>query len=193
MTRAFDPTRSIAPELLDEILDLSRRAPSAGFSQGTVFLVLEGVARESFWTTTGADEWFGHKAPGVLDAPTIVIPLADQRAYVRRYSEPDKAGHGLEAERAWPVPYWLTDTAMATQQLLLLAEDRGLGALFFGIFRNEAALMAELGVPPEVRPIGAVAVGYRAEDDRPSGTGAKRERRSAEQVVMHGRWTDPTG
>jgi nitroreductase len=192
MTRAFDPNRSIPTALLDDILDLSRRAPSAGFSQGSVFLVLEGAAREAFWSTTGADEWFADKAPGVLDAPTIVIPLADPRAYVRRYAEPDKAGHGLEAERGWPIPYWLTDTAMATQQLLLLAEDRGLGALFFGIFRNEVELMTYLGVPTEVRPIGAVALGYRAAGDRPSGTGAVRERRAASRVVMRDRWNEPT-
>ena len=45
-----------------------------------------------------------------------------------------EAGPGLEREEAWPVPYWQTDTAMAVQNLLLLAEDRGLGALFFGLF-----------------------------------------------------------
>jgi nitroreductase len=189
MTRSFDPHRCVPSELLTEILDLSRRAPSAGFSQGTVFLVLEGPSLQSFWQVTGADEWFAKRAPGVTGAPVVVLPLADARAYERRYSESDKAGHGLEQLGGWPVPYWLTDTAMATQQLLLLAEDRGLGALFFGIFRNEAELLADLGCPDGVSPIGAVALGYRSESDRPSGTPATRSRKEKQQVIKRARWT----
>ena len=45
------------------------------------------------------------------------------------------------------MPFWITDVSMACQNLLLLLEERGLGALYFGVSRNADALYAELGVP----------------------------------------------
>src|SRR4051794_355320 len=199
MTRRFAPD-PVSTELLVELLDLARRAPSAGYSQGTHFLLLEGERVTWFWEVTGAGAWFDKVSPGVTSAPAIVLPLADPGAYTARYAESDKAdpvldgeeGPGLDRQEAWPVPYWQTDTAMAVQNLLLLAEDRGLGALFFGLFGGEEELLAALGVPAGVRPIGAVALGHRAPDDRPSGSATTRPRRTRPSVVHVGRWSPPT-
>lgn len=187
MTRRFDQ-RQLADGVVDELLDLARRAPSAGYSQGVHFLVLTGDSLRQFWRTTGADEWFASVQSGVLAAPVVVLPLADPTAYTSRYAEGDKAGHGLELAENWEVPFWLTDAAMATQNLLLLAQDRGLGALYFGIFRNARAALEECGVPAHVLQVGAVALGYRAPDDVPSGSAVTRARRERAEVVHHGRW-----
>lgn len=187
MTRRFDE-RSLPIELVDEMLDLARRAPSAGYSQGVHFLVLSGKALQRFWRTTGADEWFASVQSGVLAAPVVVLPLADPAAYTSRYAEGDKAGHGLERAENWEVPFWLTDAAMATQNLLLLAQERGLGALYFGIFRNARAALDELRVPAQVLQVGAVALGYRASDDAPSGSAVSRARRGSDEVVHHDGW-----
>ena len=175
-------------ELVDELLDLARRAPSAGYSQGVHLLALQGEALADFWRITGAAEWFADVQPGVLDAPVVVLPLADPVAYTSRYAEGDKSGHGLEHAANWEVPFWLTDTAMAVQNLLLLAEDRGLGALYFGIFRNARAALDHLGVPAHVLQVGAVALGRRADDDVPTGSAVTRPRRSVLDVVHHDRW-----
>ncbi len=79
----------------------------------------------------------------------ILLPLADSKAYVDRYTEPDKAQTGLGAgTEAWPAPYWTIDTSMAVMTLLLAAEDAGLGALFFGVFRASANSVQRLGIPP---------------------------------------------
>ena len=187
MTRRFS-AEPLATAAVVELLDLARRAPSAGFSQGVHFLALQGERLEMFWEVTGAREWFAEMQPGVLAAPVVVLPLADSAAYTSRYSEADKAGHGLEDAANWEVPFWLTDTAMAVQNLLLLAEERGLGALYFGIFRNADLLLAELGAPATVRQVGAVALGHRAADDAPSGSATSRPRRPAEDVIHLGRW-----
>ena len=187
MTRRFDPA-PFPTELVDELLDLARRAPSAGYSQGVHLLALQGEALADFWRITGAAEWFADVQPGVLDAPVVVLPLADPVAYTSRYAEGDKSGHGLEHAANWEVPFWLTDTAMAVQNLLLLAEDRGLGALYFGIFRNARAALDHLGVPAHVLQVGAVALGRRADDDVPTGSAVTRPRRSVLDVVHHDRW-----
>ena len=184
MTRTFDST-ALDPELVDALLDLARRAPSAGYSQGVHFLALTGESLAKFWEVTGGDEWFDE---GVLAAPVIVLPLADPDAYTSRYSEGDKAGHGLEIAANWEVPFWLTDAAMATQNLLLLAEERGLGALYFGIFRNARLALDAFGVPANVMQVGAVALGRRAATDAPSGSATTRPRRERVEVVHHNHW-----
>jgi nitroreductase len=187
MTRKFLPT-PIPHEQLVELLDLARRAPSAGYSQGVHFLALTGDALQRFWRTTGADEWFASVQGGVLDAPVVVLPLADPVAYTSRYAEGDKAGHGLELAENWEVPFWLTDAAMATENLLLLVQERGLGALYFGIFRNARLALDELGVPAHVLQVGAVALGHRAPDDQVSGSARTRRRRDRIEVVHHNGW-----
>jgi len=187
MTRQFAPS-SIDPVVVEQLLDLARRAPSAGFSQGLHFLVLTGDSLSRFWEVTGAGEWFAAKQPGVLQAPVVVLPLADPTAYTARYAEGDKSGHGLDDAASWDVPFWLTDAAMAVQNLLLLAEERGLGALYFGIFRNARTLLDALGVPPHVVQVGAVALGERAPDDAPTGSPTKRPRRPIEEIIHHVQW-----
>jgi nitroreductase len=113
--------------------------------------------------------------------------LADKQAYLDRYAEPDKAGLGLDVEEGWPVPYWEIDTAFAVMAMLLAATDEGLGSLFFGIFRGEPELLQHLGVPPGLRPIGAIALGYPAALDHRSPSLA-RGRRPAATVVHWGAW-----
>ena len=89
---------------------------------------------------------------------------------------------------AWDVPYWFVDAAFMAMLIQLAAVDEGLGALFFGIFEHETALMAELGVPDTRKPIGTIALGTPdAEGDRPSRS-AGRERRTLDQIVHAGGW-----
>jgi nitroreductase len=188
MVRAFTD-EPVDPALVDRLLDMARRAPSAGNSQGWHFVVLEGPEQTArFWDVTLPPERrTGFRWPGLLTAPVIVVPLAGAAAYVERYAEPDKATTGLGAGAdTWPVPYWVVDTAFATMTLLHGVIDAGLGALFFGIFRNEAELMAELGVPEGIRPIGAIAIGHPAPDE--PGRSAERPRRPATDVVHRGGW-----
>ena len=188
MVRSFHD-RPLPPGTLDRILELGLHAPSAGFSQGWAFVVLEGPAETArYWDLTlpverrGTFPW-----PDLLVAPALVIPLAHPQTYVDRYAEPDKASTGLGASADdWPVPYWLVDTAMTSMLMLLGAVDEELGALFFGIFDHEQELMAELGVPDGYQPIGTIAIGYPA-DDRPSGSAA-RGRRPLQDVVHRGKW-----
>ena len=187
MTRTFDPS-PLPEHLLADLLATALRAPSAGFSQGVHFLVLQGDDLARFWQVSGAGGWFAGTQPGVLQAPVLVVALAEAAAYTARYSAADKAGHGLEDAANWPVPYWLTDTAMAVQNLLLLAEAHGLGALWFGLFGEARAALDDAGVPSTVTPVGAVALGHRAHGEAPSGTPTTIARRPTADVLHRGRW-----
>jgi nitroreductase len=181
--------RPVPDEALHRILATALQGPSAGFAQGTDLLVLQGVDVARYWEVTlpparrAAFPW-----PGLLMAPVIVVPVADPAAYVARYREPDKAVGGLgESADAWPVPYWLLDTAMAAMLALLATVDEDLGALFFGLFEHEDAVKEAFGVPGDRRPIGAIAIGYPDPDDRPSRSAA-RPRRPITDAVHRGRW-----
>lgn len=197
MTRAFD-ARPIEPGILDELVGLASRAPSAGKSQGWHLVVLEGADTETFWDATlPAVKRDSFRWQRLLSAPVIALPLADAKAYVDRYAEPDKAQTGLGASTgAWPVPYWTIDASMAVMTLLLAAEDVGLGALFFGVFRGERDLRQRLGIPNAHELLGAVALGYPADptgelgpaSSSGPGRSAGRERRRPAQIIHRGRW-----
>lgn len=189
MTRNFDP-RPLENGLLEELCLLARRAPSAGFAQGTELIILESPETlASFWDLALPPERrSGFAWPGLLQAPALVLPAADSRRYLARYREGDKAEpRGLgESQQAWPVPYWLIDCAFVVQNLLLAATERGLGALFFGLFNGEAEVRAALGVPEGVELLGVVALG-RPAPDRPSSSLA-RGWREPDEILHWGCW-----
>ncbi len=184
MTRRFSGGIPVASVV--EWCDLARHAPSAGFAQGVHFLVRDDVP--GTLEALGAADWFAERQPGVLSASCIVLVLADRQAYVERYSEADKVGHGLEDEGGWRIPYWLTDAGMATQNLLLVTESHGAGALFIGVFRDPRPSLDTWGVPRTAECVGAVLIGKRAPDDRPTGSPTRRPRLSRESVVHIGHW-----
>lgn len=189
MTRRFAIDDSIGRLDADTLLswcDLARRAPSAGFAQGAHFLIRSDVA--STLEAVGAGAWFAERQPSVVRASAAVLVLADRQAYVDRYREADKSGHGLETQDGWRIPYWLTDAAMATQNLLLIAESHGRGALFIGIFRDPRPALSAWGVPESVDCVGAVLLGTRADDDRPTGSPTRRPRASRDSVVHIDVW-----
>src|SRR6266545_4721386 len=173
MVRSFQD-RPIDPEVVERILEAGRRAPSAGFSQGFAFLVLDGPQQTAgFWRAVSHDPEWPHE--GLRLAPLIVVLLSHKQAYLDRYAEPDK-GWTDRDESHWPVPFWHIDTGFAALLILLTAVDAGLGALFFGV-TSQAGVRAAFGVPDGYEPIGAITLGYPA-PDRPSGS-LKRGRRPA--------------
>jgi nitroreductase len=188
MVRSYSD-RVVEPELVDRLIDLARRAPSAGNSQGWNFVVLEGPAQTAkLWDVTmpAPETRAAFRWQGLLTAPVIVLPIANRDAYTSRYSEPDKVRTGLGNAANWTVPYWQVDTAFATMTLLHAATDAGLGALFFGVFHRADELLASLGVPDGNELIGAIALGW-PDDDEP-GRSSDRPRRELTNVIHRGAW-----
>ncbi|AKU17088.1 nitroreductase family protein [Luteipulveratus mongoliensis] len=192
MVRRYDPDRPVPPEVLDRVLELALRAPSAGFSQGWDFVVLSDAAdRAAFWAATTEDEddpdpWL----EGLSTAPTLVLCCSDKQTYLERYAEDDKPWQDLD-ESHWPVPYWDIDTGMAALLMLLVAVDEGLGGLFFGVPAEVHDEVHEaFAIPKDHNIIGVVAIGYSADPKR-SGSTIKRRRRPVSEVVHAGRFGTP--
>ena len=188
MVRSYTD-RPVDPALVERALEHATRAPSAGFSQGWAFVVLdtpEDVRR--FWAASTdsvaePDRWLA----GMMRAPVVVVPCSVKAAYLDRYAEPDK-GWTDRDERRWPMPFWHLDTAMASLLILQTVTDAGLGACFFGIVPDrEVEVRRALGLPDsgDPHPIGAITIGHAA----PHGTGAagsaSRRRRTPWTDVAH--------
>jgi nitroreductase len=185
MVRQYDQDQRVPPEVVERLVTAAVRAPSAGFSQGWGFLVLDEPEdivrfREAVTPDTDADHWFAAQ----VRAPLIIVPHSNKDVYLDRYAQPDK-GFTDRSEDWWSAPYWDIDAGFASLLILLTAVDEGLGACFFGIPKDRIdAYRRAFDVPDQFRPIGAISVGYV--DDRPRDFTA--DRRPLSDVVHRGRW-----
>jgi nitroreductase len=193
MVRDYDPDRPVPRAQLDALLELAIRAPSAGFSQGWRFLVLdtpESVAR--FWAATApngpdgpADRWL----EGMSRAPVLILALSEKKIYLDRYAQPDK-GWTDRAESRWPVPYWHIDTGMAALLILLGAVDDGLASCLFGVpTARWPAVQAAFAVPAGLDPVAVISLGYARADARSAVR--KRSRRPVAEVTSYNGYGRP--
>jgi len=202
MVRSFAPD-PVDPAVVDSIVRAALRAPSAGNTAGTSWVVLEGTTETAlYWESTTDQAWRAMSArwPGLRRAPVILLAYASAEAYVARYAEADKAGSGvgtgagsgsgsalgLDAAE-WPVPYWMGDAAFGVMTVLLCAVDASLGACVLGNFRGEAALAGALGVPAAWSLFCAVVLGHPDGEDHPSRS-LERARPDPDDRIHHGSW-----
>lgn len=190
MVRDYDPDRELPPGLTDRLVDIGLRAPSAGFTQGVSFLILETeAAREAFWTATtepGAepDSWL----TGMSRAPAMIMVLTCKDAYLERYALADK-GWTDRSERPWPAPFWDVDAGMAAMAILYAITDAGLGGCFFGVPAERVIPVREtFAIPDEQQLVGMISIGHPATDERASGSVRKRARRPRSELVHVGHW-----
>lgn len=187
MIRSFTD-QPIAAEVVERIVANAQRAPSAGFSQGWAFLVLNGRDQtERYWNTTmTAERRAAFGWPGMFNAPLMIVCLSNKGQYLERYARPDK-GWVDRDEHRWPVPYWDIDAGMAGLLILQTAVDLGLGAVFFGV-HDQAGFRAAFGVPEAYTAVGTIAIGHPAPTDRPSPSLKIVGKKPPSDVVHRGRW-----
>jgi nitroreductase len=185
MVRHFKPN-PIDPEALERILELSRRAPSAGYTQGqTLIVVTDPEKRKEIGEICGEREYesrFSHN--WISEAPVQIIACTSEKAYRDRYAEPDKVlpdGSVIE----WPVPYWYLDIGCTVMILLLAVVNEGLAAGYTGTHRIDD-LRNALGIPDHVMPVGVIPIGY-PDRDVPSPS-LKRGRKPVDEFVRREKW-----
>ena len=80
--------------------------------------------------------------------------------------------------------YGIQDCSAATQNILLAAHAKGLGAVWLGIYPREVRINGIkdlLGIPERIVPLSLLSIGYPAEE-KPSVDRYKEDR------IHHGRW-----
>ncbi len=218
MVRNYDPDRPVPPEVVDRLLEHAVRAPSAGFSQGWAFLVLEAAAdRDRFWAVTSptdlatdpAEEPAGEATeeraeelnPGRKARPRrqsrwlagmtrapLIVVPLANRDAYLDRYAEPDKGWTDRDEARWLVPYWYVDTGFAALLMLLTAVDEGLGAAFFGIPPERVAPFRDAFGVPA----GYAPIGALTVGYRaPDHRSAslRRGRRPLAEVVHRGRWS----
>lgn len=191
MVRSFS-AEPLGRDEVDLILQAALRSPTAGNTQGTAWVALEGPDQTALYFDATTDEAWRtrHKewSDGLARAPVVLLAYSSPDAYVDRYAEEDKATGGLgETAAAWPVPYWIGDAAFGVMTVLLAAVDAGLGACVLGAFRGEAELAARLDVPPGWRLFCAVLLGHPDGGDHRSAS-LDRDSPKPSERIHRGRW-----
>jgi len=151
--------KPVSDAVVRELLEAAMSAPSAGNEQPWHFIVITDRAILDEIPKI-------HPYAGMLaQAPVAIMVCGDQR--LEKY-----AG------------YWVQDCAAATENLLLAAHAKGLGAVWLGVYPTEdrvKGLRKLMGVPDDVVPFSIISVGYPAEEKPPAD-------RYDDARVHHDRW-----
>lgn len=176
----------VPDEVIERIVEAGQHAPSAGFSQGVVYVVVTDADTRRQIAEIADEEQYvqGGFDPFISGAPVQIVICTSEQVYHDRYNEPDKKAEG-EDEIDWPIPYWHTDAGCSLMLVLLAAVNEGLGTAFVGVMEPRR-LQELLGIPEEYLPIGVTMIGHPAPDQK-SGS-LKRGRRSLDDVLHRERW-----
>lgn len=137
-------TQPVPEGLIEELLKAAMYAPSAGNERPWHFIVLTERA-----ILDAVQKFHPHSAM-LKTAPCAVLICADAN---------------LEKHKG----YWVQDCSAATQNLLLAAHGKGLGAVWCGVYPREdriAGFSRLLNIPDHVMPFSLVPLGYP--EERPS-------------------------
>src|SRR5688572_21924654 len=117
----------VADEVIERIVEAGQHAPSAGFSQGVVYVVVtEEATRKAIGEIAGEEGYVAQGFdPFISGAPVQIIICTNEQLYHDRYNERDKKPEG-EDEINWPIPYWHTDAGASMMLILLAAVNEGL-------------------------------------------------------------------
>ncbi|MGQ9681277.1 MAG: nitroreductase family protein [Anaerolineae bacterium] len=141
--RSFASEQPVSDEAVLGLLSAAIEAPSAGNRQPWHFYVVRDPALRAGLVRAAGGQDF------IAEAPVAIVVCAHAERSARRYGE---RGATL---------YCLQDTAAAVEHILLAATALGLGTCWVGAFDEEQA-RAVLQVPPELRPVAIIPIGYPA-------------------------------
>ena len=139
--------KPVPPELLQALLEAARWAPSGSNNQPWAFLVIQEPAN------IRKIKMF---SPGLGGDPSALLILCSD--------------HSVEASTA------IMDVSMATQNVMLVATEIGLGSCCVRSL-NQGALQLLLKLPSHMVPELTISLGYPAESPKPPG------RRPLEEMV----------
>lgn len=186
-TKAYDPSRTIAQETVDELLELLHHSPSSVNSQPWHFVVAS-TAQGKAQLAKGAQGNFAYNEPKVLNASHVVLfcartdmtpehmtALLDQEERDGRFAKPEaraaqhatRAGYvDLHRYEHKDLPHWMEKQVyLAAGTLLLGAAAAGIDATPMEGF-DAKALDQALGLRERgLTSVVMVALGYRSDSD----------------------------
>jgi nitroreductase len=155
--RAFQD-RPVEEDKLLAVLEAGRLAPSARNMQDWKFIVVQDAEARRRLAVAARDQHFVGQAPVVIAAcgTSDLVMTCGQPAYA-------------------------IDVAIALDHMTLAAAALQLGTCWIGAF-YEDKVKEILGVPPEIRVVALMPVGYPAQEPEP------RPRKKMEEIVAREHW-----
>ncbi|MDD4446823.1 MAG: nitroreductase family protein [Methanothrix sp.] len=148
----------VEEEKLQAVLEAGRLAPSARNMQDWKFIVVKDAATRQKLAVAARDQQFVGQAP-------VVIAACGTSDLVMTCGQP-----------AYPI-----DVAIALDHMTLAAASLGLGTCWIGAF-YEDKVKEILGVPPEIRVVALLPLGYPAKQPEP------RPRKNLDDIVAWEHW-----
>ena len=149
----------VSDEVIKELLEAAMNAPSAGNEQPWHFVVIK-------------DRQILNEIPKIhpysqmlRNAPLAILICGDEQ--LQKYEG-----------------YWSQDCSAATENMLIAAHAKGLGAVWLGVYPIEDRVIGIrklLGIPKHVIPFSLISIGYPAEQK-------PRADRYDDSRVHHNRW-----
>ena len=157
--RAFKK-REVLDEDVAKLVDAAVWAPSAGNIQPWEFIIIRKPELKRAIVQAAWEQSF------IEEAPVVIVVCANENRSSQRYDDRGKTLYSLQ------------DTAAAIQNIHLAAYSLGLGTCWIGAFKEQEVRQI-LKVPPGIRPVAIVPVGYAAESVSP------RSKRPKDQFVHY--------
>ena len=141
--RRYKPTK-VSDGLINSLIDAARHAPSAHNTQPWEFVIVRNKRVKKQLAETHAWSSF------INDAPVCIVVLGNEKIS----------------------SFFVIDTACATENLLLAAHGLGLGACWVAVYdpdnpNSERHVRDALNVPPHLRVIAMIPIGYPDEKRTP--------------------------
>lgn len=139
--------QEVTEETLRELLEAGMCAPSAGNERPWHFIIVK--ERDHLEEIMKVHQY----SRMLKEAPLAIVVCADLT--LNKYPGKD---------------YWIQDCAAATENILLAAQEKGLGTCWLGVYPTEErvqGLKKILNLPENVIPVSGIAVGYPAESKAP--------------------------
>ncbi|HMK60752.1 MAG TPA: nitroreductase family protein [Dissulfurispiraceae bacterium] len=168
--------RHVGDVEIDAVLEAVRLAPSwANMQCWRLIVVRDKSKRERISEFSYVDSFFaprGYKSnpakKALAEAPVVIVLCAD----------PANSG------AIWGQNYYLVDTGIAAQNLMLAARGLGLGTVFVGVF-EEDKIKSLLNIPASVRVVGLFPLGYPAEEKKEGPT-----RKPLVEIAFNEKWIE---
>lgn len=135
----------VSDEIVEDLLKAAMAAPSAGNEQPWEFVVLRD--KEIMKNITEIHPY----SKMLLKSDVAIVVCGDEKKEVFK-------------------GYWVQDCSAATENILLAAQDMGLGAVWLGVYPiadRVEKIQEILGLPSSVVPLSIVPVGYPDEEKTP--------------------------
>jgi len=139
--------KPIPEEIIKELLDAARKAPSAKNTQSHKYFIVKDKE-----TINKLKENNAFKQPFVYDAPLIIVCCADPKQYPERVDVDDTSEN-----------YAIIDLSIASSFLVLRSTELGLGSVFVAwIYRDK--IKEILNIPKDYIVPFVILIGHPAED-----------------------------